>query len=73
MNFGLHSVTRYKSFEDDNTLFVCMPEGLKCAARKNDEPPLIKENYGIVEAWWKSIKGGRETIGYVLFDPSNNN
>ena len=36
--------------------------------QKNDEPPLIKENYGIVEAKWKSIKGGRETIGYVLFD-----
>ena len=37
--------------------------------QKNDEPLLIKENHGIVEALWKSIKGGRETIGYVLFDP----
>ena len=30
--------TPYKSFEDDNTLFVCMPEGLKSAARKTMNP-----------------------------------
>ena len=29
---------RNKSFEDNNTLFVCMLEGLKCAARKTMNP-----------------------------------
>ena len=43
VNFGLHCVTRYKSFEDDNTFFVCMPEGLKYAARKTMNPYWLRK------------------------------
>ena len=34
------------------SLYVCpkVSNGSKCAARKKDEPLLIKQNYGIVEA-----------------------
>ena len=58
LNFELHCVTRYKSFEDDNTLFVCMPEGVKCAARKLSG---------------RALKAGERLLGMFYLTSSNNN